>query len=194
MKQALVFYLYSANNAGDMAICLGTIAYLRSMDYSVTLVSRFDSTAPEYADSKAFVNTYYPDVKVEPGIFKLNREVGKVSLALQYAAGAVKCTLPWDDFRIHRLIKDSDVVYFNGGNLLRCATLTDRARLQALFYPIQMARKIGKPCVCLPQSTASVEAKWSDYLGNKLGYFEKIYILDYRLYPNTSHIHPYMYG
>lgn len=176
MKQALVFYLYSANNAGDMAICLGTIAYLRSMDYSVTLVSRFDSTAPEYADSKAFVNSYYPDVKVEPGIFKLNREVGKVSLALQYAAGALKCSLPWDDSRIHKLIKDSDVVYFNGGNLLRCASLTDRARLQALFYPIQMARKIGKPCVCLPQSTASVEAKWSEYLGNKLGYFDKIYI------------------
>lgn len=176
MKQALVFYLYSANNAGDMAICLGTIAYLRSMGYSVTLVSRFDSTAPEYADSKAFVNSYYPDVKVEPGIFKLNREVGKASLALQYAAGVLKCSLPWDDFRIHRLIEDSDVVYFNGGNLLRCASLTDRARLQALFYPIQMARKIGKPCVCLPQSTASVEAKWSKYLSKQLGYFDKIYI------------------
>lgn len=176
MKQALVFYLYSANNAGDMAICLGTIAYLRSRGYSVTVVSRFDSTAPEYVASKSFINSYYPDVNVEPGIFKLNRDVGKASLALQYAAGALKSSLPWDDARIHKLIVDSDVVYFNGGNLLRCASLTDRARLQALFYPIKMSKKLGKPCICLPQSTASVTSNWVKYLGKQLGYFDKIYI------------------
>ena len=93
MKRALVFYLYSANNAGDMAICLGTIAYLKSKGFRITMVSRFDALAPEYAASRSFVQSYYPDVVVEPGVFRLNRGEGKVSLAMQYASGALKCAL-----------------------------------------------------------------------------------------------------
>ncbi|MBS6499612.1 polysaccharide pyruvyl transferase family protein [Slackia sp.] len=195
MKRALVFYLYSANNAGDMAICLGTIAYLKSKGFRITMVSRFDALAPEYAASRSFVQSYYPDVVVEPGVFRLNRGEGKVSLAMQYASGALKCALPGDDKRIVDLVNNCDVVFFNGGNLLRCASLTDRARLQALFYPIKIAGKRGKPCICLPQSTATIGTSWIRYLGKELSVFDKIYIREAAsfeklraLYPDVSFV------
>ena len=33
MKKALVYYLYGNRNAGDMAICMGTVAFLRKQGY-----------------------------------------------------------------------------------------------------------------------------------------------------------------
>ena len=69
MKKALVFYLYGNRNAGDMAICMGTIEYLKEKGYDITMVSRFSEAEDEYLRSKEYVAEYYPDVKVYPGPF-----------------------------------------------------------------------------------------------------------------------------
>lgn len=176
MKKALVFYSYSSNNAGDMAICLGTIAFLKKNGFSVEMVSRFHNAAPEYEESKSFIQGYYPDVKIYPGVFKLDRSSGFLSQAGQYAAGFVKSLLSIDDKRMKKLILDSDVVFFNGGNLLRCNGLVDYARLRALFYPIKTARRLGKRIVCLPQSTAKSEGIWGSVLHKELLLFDKVFI------------------
>ena len=46
-----------------------------------------------------------------------------------------------------------------------------------------------EPCVCVQSITYSLVCKWfrAAVLPTDKG-------LDYRLYPNTSHIHPHMYG
>lgn len=52
LKKALVFYLYGNRNAGDMAICMGTIEYLKQKGYDITMVSRFSEAEAEYQRSK----------------------------------------------------------------------------------------------------------------------------------------------
>lgn len=176
MTRALVFYLYGPRNAGDMAICLGTIGFLRRRGVDVTMVSRFDEGAPDFAQSVRLVRGYYPEVEVVPGFFRLDRGAGRASLAASYAAGVTKCLLPSADPRLLGLIENADVVFFNGGNLLRCAGLIDVARLEALFYPVRVAKKTGKRVVCLPQSTATVSPRWRGLLERKLSFFDEVYV------------------
>lgn len=176
VTRALVFYLYGPENAGDMAICLGTIGFLRRHGIDVTMVSRFDAAAPDFAASCSLLNKYYPEVEVIPGAFALDRSAGRTSVAAQYAAGAAKLLLRVGDARISELVERADVVLFNGGNLLRCASATDAIRLEALFYPLRIARRMGKRVVCLPQSTATVSPRWRAFLGRKLALFDETFV------------------
>ena len=73
MKKALVFYLYSNRNAGDMAICLGTIRFLKQQGFDITFVSRFGQRDQEYAESCRYLAQYEPDVQVVPGFFDFDR-------------------------------------------------------------------------------------------------------------------------
>lgn len=174
MMRALVFYLYSNNNAGDMAICMGAIDVLKRAGYSITFVSRYTENDPEFEQSKQYVRSYHPDVRVEPGIFSINRGGSAISKMASYAYGMARCALPVKDSRLTRLIRESELVAFNGGNLLRCAGFTDAARLFALFYPIEIARRLGKRIVCLPQSTADSSSWGLRLLGRKLALFDAV--------------------
>ncbi len=176
MTRALVFYLYGPENAGDLAICLGTIGFLRRHGADVTMVSRFDGAAPDFAASRGMVHARYPEVEVVPGTFALDRSAGCGAVAAQYAAGAAKLLLRIGDERVSALVGQADVVLFNGGNLLRCASATDAIRLEALFHPISMARRMGKRVVCLPQSTAAVAPRWKPFLGRKLALFDEVFV------------------
>lgn len=176
VTRALVFYLYGPENAGDMAICLGTIGFLRRHGVDVTAVSRFDAAAPDFATSRDLVHKYYPEVEVIPGMFALDRSAGKATVVGQYAAGAAKLLFNIGDRAVAELVEQADIVLFNGGNLLRCASATDAIRLEALFYPLRIAKRMRKRVVCLPQSTATVAPRWKSFLGRKLELFDKVFI------------------
>lgn len=163
MKKALVFYLYSNRNAGDMAICVGAIEWLKQQGYDIAMVSRFGDGEEEFISSRRYITEYFPDVAVYPGPFHFDREKSVGKQICSYAVGLIKAMMPWPDRRIAQLIEECDVVFFNGGNLLRAAGFVDYARLIALFYPIKWAKRKEKPVTCLPQSTAK-----TDYVGNKM--------------------------
>ncbi len=176
MRKALVFYLYSNRNAGDMAICVGAIELLKQQEYEITMVSRFGEGEEEYLSSKAYIAEYFPDVIVYPGPFHFDREESAAKQLCGYASGLLKSLLPWPDKQISQLIEACDVVFFNGGNLLRATGFADYARLMALFYPIKWAKEKGKSVYCLPQSTARLDKLGKILLGKNLTNFDRILI------------------
>lgn len=176
LKKALVFYLYSNNNAGDMAICMGAIDFLKSAGFEITFVSRYSDRDEEFLDSARYVHKYHPDIRIEPGVFSFNRSSSYVAKLAAYAHGFVRCVLPIRDKRLEELIREADAVFFNGGNLLRCDGFADVSRLYALFYPLQIAKKMGKPLICLPQSTASVSRLGKTILGRCISLFDLVAI------------------
>lgn len=176
LKKALVYYLYGNRNAGDMAICMGTIEFLKKHGYEITMVSRFSEAEEAYQRSRDYVAEYYPDLKVYPGPFSFERDFSVVKKLASYTGSMLKVTGIKADKVTRQLIADHDVVFFNGGNLLRGAKVTDYMRLMALFYPIQMAYKMGKPVYCLPQSTAKISSFGEKQLKKYLACFEKIYV------------------
>ena len=176
MKKALVFYLYGNRNAGDMAICLGAIELLKKQNYEIIMVSRFSEAEDEYWKSRDYLAEYYPDVKVYPGPFSFERDTPVVKKMLAYGVSALKAAGIIRDQQIKRLIEETDVVFFNGGNLLRAAGLTDYLRLAALFYPIKKAYALKKPIYCLPQSTAKISGFGEKILRRCLEYFESVFV------------------
>lgn len=176
MTKALVFYLYGNRNAGDMAICLGAIGLLKRLQYEISMVSRFSEAENDYHRSKEYLAEYYPDVKVYPGPFSFERNFSAAKKLSAYAASMLKAAGIVPDLLVRRLIGEADVVFFNGGNLLRGASMTDYLRLAALFYPIRIARAMGKPVYCLPQSTANISGCGRKLLGKYLKCFDAVYV------------------
>lgn len=190
MKKALVFYLYGTRNAGDMAICVGTIHALRREGYSVTMVSRFSESEDEYYISKDYIEKYFPEVEVFPGPFSFERDFSPIRKLLSYGASFAKVCGLIADKRTRALIEEADVVFFNGGNLLRGENIKDYLRLVALFYPIKMANKAGKTVYCLPQSTAGLSRIGKKLLGSYLKCFSRIYVREQRSYKALRNAFP----
>ena len=176
MSRALVFYLYGNRNAGDMAICLGAIELLKNQGYDITMISRFSEAEEEYHNSKKYLAEYYPEVHVYPGPFSFEREFSKAKKLITYGTSLLKVLGIIVDKQTKQLIEQSDVVFFNGGNLLRGESIADYMRLMALFYPVELAKKAGKPAYCLPQSTAGISIMGKKLLGKYLKCCDKIYI------------------
>lgn len=177
MKKALVFYLYGTINAGDMAICVGTIELLKSQGYDeISMVSRFSEAENEYEISKKYIEEYYPEVKVYSGPFSFERNFSKLKKLICYVKSYMTICGIVSDVQTIKLIEETDVVFFNGGNLLRGTSTTDYLRLMALFYPIEHARKAKKNIYCLPQSTALISKRGEKILHWYLKSFDKIYI------------------
>lgn len=176
MKKALVYYLYGNRNAGDMAICLGAIELLKKQGYEITMVSRFSETEDEYRKSKEYLAKYYPEVKVYPGPFSFERSFSAMKKLVSYISSIMKVSGIIPDNQTKQLIENADIVFFNGGNLLRGSSVADYLRLIALFYPIKLAHNIGKSVYCLPQSTAKISSYGERMLTKYLSYFEKVYV------------------
>lgn len=182
LKKALIFYLYGNRNAGDMAICIGAIELLKSKGYDVTMVSRFSESEEEYFKSKQYVEEYYPDVKIYPGPFSFERHFSRTKKIISYCKSYMKVLGLISDNQTRELIREADVVFFNGGNLLRGASLSDYLRLIGLFYPIKIARKMSKLTYCLPQSTAKVSSIGKKLLNKYLKMFDKVYVREENSY------------
>ena len=176
MRKALLYYLYGTSNAGDMAICLGAADLLKEKGYAVTMVSRFSASEQEYVRSKEFIQRYYPDVEVYPGPFSFERGFSTVKKIKSYAVSFLKICHVLPDKLNRKLIAEHDVVFFNGGNLLRGETIADYLRLTALFYPIELAKKMKKPVFCLPQSTAGISFTGKQLLKKFFYGLQKIYV------------------
>ena len=176
MKKALVYYLYGNRNAGDMAICAGTIEFLKKCGYEITMVSRFSEAEEEYWKSKDYISEYYPEVKVYPGPFSFERNFSVPKKLLSYGVSMLKVAGLIPDKRLKQLIKEADIVFFNGGNLLRGASMADYLRLFALFYPIKTAYSMKKPVYCLPQSTAKTSSLGKKILAKYLACFKTVYV------------------
>lgn len=176
MKKALVYYLYGNRNAGDMAICAGTIEFLKKNGYEITMVSRFSEAEEEFWKSKEYISEYYPEVKVYPGPFSFERNFSVLKKLLSYGVSMLKIVGWISDKRMRQLIKEADIVFFNGGNLLRGASITDYLRLFALFYPIKTAYNMKKLVYCLPQSTAKTSSLGKKILFRYLSCFKTVYV------------------
>ena len=178
MKKALVFYLYSNRNAGDMAICVGAIELLRKMGCEITMVSRYGEGEKDYLESRKYIARYYPDVKVVPGPFHFDRASSALAKLKSYALGGLKAVWPFPDKKLCSLIEPTDIVLFNGGNLLRGESREDYMRLMALFYPVLWSHKLGKKVYCLPQSTAGISDQGKRQIRKFLFCCEKVFVRD----------------
>lgn len=180
MKKILVYYSYSHNNAGDMAICLGLMDLLSEIpDCQITFISRYGIKDKEFQESKNFIHKYHPSVLVKPGYISFNRSSGLLSKICSYAKGFFVSSFPCFQKRMRKDIQESDLVLFNGGNYLRSNSVTDKMRLKALFFPIKYAKSINKKIICMPQSTSNARNKQSlKILGRIISYFDKVFIRD----------------
>ena len=190
MKRALVFYLYGTKNAGDMAICVGAAEMLKQQGYAVTMVSRFSEHEEEYLRSKEYIQSYYPDIEVYPGPFSFERDFSKVKKLQSYARAFLKMSGIMPDRKLKELIAAHDSVFFNGGNLLRGETTADYLRLAGLFYPVEMAKRMGKPVWCLPQSSAGISRTGKRMLAKYLRGMKTVYVREELSYKALKHLFP----
>ncbi|MDO4183256.1 MAG: polysaccharide pyruvyl transferase family protein [Coriobacteriia bacterium] len=164
----LLAYLYGTQNAGDFAICYGALDFLTSRYNQVYAVSRYNEKDEEFAQAKSLLETRYGHaVRLMPGPFTLDRH-SKFSTLSSYAKGLISLfwhsVLPWK----RKIVENVDCVYVNGGNLLRCASLTDSIRLKPFLYFAQEAKKLDVPYVLLPQSTSTISASGKRYIEDAL--------------------------
>ncbi|MGM0582452.1 MAG: polysaccharide pyruvyl transferase family protein [Bacteroidota bacterium] len=160
MQNVLLAYGYGLKNAGDMAITLGAIDLLNEK-YNVKILSRFDRDHREYRKSKDFILSKYPDVTVLPSPFKLNRNANLITKIKDYINGGLQVVDLVQNKELEEIIGESDLVVFNGGNLFRCESFSDFARLIALMYPLNKAKESGTPYIIFPQSASNI-----NFLGN----------------------------
>jgi len=155
-KKIGLIYSYSAKNAGDLAITLGALDLLTTSHYNVTAISRYSPDDEEYKESLDYLKKRNPNVNIIPSPFILNRNTSKFSLFKQYLDGFFKITGLKSNKAFKNKIRSFDKVYFNGGNLLRCGSITDFIRLIALMYPLKIVINSKIPVIILPQSTAKI--------------------------------------
>lgn len=111
-----------------------------------------------------------------PGPFSFERNFSAVKKMIAYTGSLMKVAGIVPDKQTRHLVEEADLVFFNGGNLLRGASTADYLRLVALFYPIKIAHDKGKPVYCLPQSTSNISDRGETMLGNYLRYFETVFV------------------
>lgn len=174
-NKALLIYSYSAKNAGDLAITLGALDLLSYNKNEISTISRYSANDEQYKASSAYVKKRYQDLKIYPSPFELNRNTSKVGVLKQYLIGFLKILGVKTNTEFKKLIQGFDKVYFNGGNLLRCNSVTDFIRLVALIYPLKFAIKSNIPVVILPQSTAKINFWGRKLLKPVLNAAEKVY-------------------
>jgi polysaccharide pyruvyl transferase WcaK-like protein len=153
MKKCLLIYSYSAKNAGDMAITVGALDYLTSIYTECHAISRYSITQKYYKESALYLLKRYSNLKLDASPFDLDRSKGVLSVFKDYIKGFLKI-LFFKNSLFLKQIKEVDHVYFNGGNLLRCNSLSDLIRLIALLTPIKVALKANKKVTILPNSTS----------------------------------------
>lgn len=150
-------YVYSNKNAGDMAINLGAISLLNEIerDLTINLISRYDKNSSEYNNTKDYFSKillnknycFYPS----PFILNRNTRKGQVK---NYLIDFFKY-FSVEDY-LFNIFHNTDIFFFNGGNLIRCENITDFLRLIALTYPLKLANKFEKPIIILPNSTKKI--------------------------------------
>lgn len=175
-RSALICYLWGSHNAGDMAICLGAAQTLSDLGCKISFVSRYAESQAEYIHSSRVLLKYFPNATVIPGFFDFSRDRPWYSRLNSYLRGFLTVYLYRSSHGLREAIKEADVVFLNGGNLLRCNNITDFIRTRALLFPIKLAKKLGRRTACLPQSTAKSRALGSLFLKEFISNFDWVAI------------------
>ena len=173
-NKVLLIYSYSAKNAGDLAITLGALDLLSGNKNAIATISRYSANDEQYHESAVYLKKRYPDLKIFPSPFELNRNTSKLGFQ-QYLNGFLKILGFKNNSEFKALVKGFDKIYFNGGNLLRCGSVTDFIRLVAIIYPLKIAVEAKIPVVILPQSTAKINFWGQKLLKLVLNSAEKVY-------------------
>ena len=151
--KSLLIYSYSAKNAGDMAITVGALDHLTKIYKKCYSISRYSSKQENYKDSSKYLLERYSNLEMHPSPFHLDRTAGSINILKDYFIGFLKICF-FSNSIFSKQIEDVDHVYFNGGNLLRCNSISDLIRLFALLSPLKISIKKNKKIIILPHSTA----------------------------------------
>lgn len=162
-KKAALFYLYGRLNAGDAAIGLGALSFLKRSRFVVTAFSRWPDSFPEYEADKRYYMSHFNDIVIEGGPFRFRRQKNFIMLLWSYFSSCFGLLFGCHARAMKEIIRQSDLVVLNGGNLMRCQSMTDLLRLAAYLYPLRLARRYGIPYIILPQSTTGI-----NWFGEKL--------------------------
>ncbi len=158
MNKAFLAYQYGMANAGDFAINIGSLDLLDEFYDAITIVSKLTANDKEYIRNMEYLRKYYPDFDIIQGPFNLNR--GNIFTTLKsYLIGSLKYPVLLNNGKYNNAVKNSNMLFLNGGNILRCESLTDYIRLYALLFPLRLARKHNLDYILLPQSTTSINRK-----------------------------------
>lgn len=155
-RVAILAYGYGLKNAGDMAITIGAIQVIQKSGYTIKLISRFNKNNIEFNKSRNYLLRLFPDIEIFESPFDLNRNKNFIKIIIQYLFGFFKLLGIGKISEYNSLIKRSQMIFFNGGNLLRCDSITDFIRLNALMYPLRIARKNKIPYQILPHSASKI--------------------------------------
>lgn len=157
MKTISLIYGYSARNAGDLAITLGAIDVLKSLGYHIKLFSRYQYQQKDYIESERYLKERYGDgLEIFESPFFLDRSSDLFSSLVHYINGAAIAFGLKNNKRFCKQLLDADFIIFNGGNLFRCHSFIDYARLCALMYPLKVAKHNHKPYLIFPQSASTI--------------------------------------
>lgn len=158
-KTVSLIYGYSARNAGDFAITLGAIDTLLSLGVRVKLFSRYCARNKDFHQAQKSLRERYGDaIEIYECPFCLDRADGFIKTIWNYFDGMLVVSGMKRKSQFRRNLLDCDLVIFNGGNLFRCNSTIDFARLSALVYPLNIARKKKKPYLIFPQSASTLNA------------------------------------
>lgn len=173
MKVGL-FYFWGLKNSGDMAINLGAIRLIKSLSVDeILMISRFDENSFNYVKSKEFMqkhSTFFEKTTLYPGPYTFERETNKIKLVSEYLTNIFSLKHIVKNEHLNKVIDQSDIILFNGGNLMRINSLSDFIRLIAIFIPIKLAKKKNRKVILLPHSTNKMNKmqKWlmSKFINN----------------------------
>lgn len=181
-----LFFGYSADNAGDMAITVGALDLISSHASDITIFSRFHEGSKSFETSKIYLEKRYKNVKVLSCPFKLERDEGIIKQLKNYTYSLAKYFGLLSNSEVEKSILESDLVLFNGGNLLRCSSLADFIRLKALFHPFKFARSINKPYVILPQSSSEIKKYGEKTLSEMIVNADAVFVREEKSYKTLN--------
>jgi len=180
MKAGL-FYFYGMKNAGDMAINIGALKIINKLGFErINVLSRFELNSSDHIEIEEYIKTYsdfFSDMRLFPGPFSFTRKNG-ISGFTEYIKVLFKFRSTYCESHIQEFINDSDMFFFNGGNLLRINSIKDFLRLIALFFPVFILKRKHKKIVLLPHSTNNMNGLQKKLLEKFLRNFDYIFSRD----------------
>lgn len=177
-KKIIVFYAWGQTNAGDHALGIGALSFLRSIvpENELIIVSRYGAAEPLYIESKKSINEIFPEVEVLPSPYKYSRE-SKFQHFMQKVSGYLVTQIcqkaPGLGKKLYgnrpaiKALLNSRLVLINGGNLFYWNKYRKTlSRLVAFSFPVYFAKKHGIKAGFLPQTVGTLEGEKGKKLGN----------------------------
>ena len=190
-KRAVFVYSFSMINAGDFSLNIAAVDILIKNGFHVTLISRFEAYTREYEEtSKYFKNLYGKKINMVSSPFKLDRSANKLTSLLNTIHSLFILFGLTKDRSVSDEIENSDIVVLCGGNILRCGSFIDYMRLQALNYPLALAKKHGKEYVIFPQSTAEINKIGERLLGRMVNGAKAVFLRERLSFEKITSLYP----